>query len=58
MKGKKYRLREKLKGARAKENKRLREKIKVQIVLTVDIKCMRVKITCEEWKIWGRIKGA
>ena len=40
-----------MKVARAKENKRLREKIKVQIVLRVKTRCMRRKIKCEGRKI-------
>ena len=30
----------------------------VQLVLRGEIKCMRVQITCEEWKIWGELKGS
>ena len=45
MKGRNKGLREKLKGTRAKEeSKRLREEIKVQIVLRGEIECMRVII--------------
>ena len=43
----------KFQGTEAKEeNERLRErrKEKVQRVLRGEIKCMRVKVTCEEWK--------
>ena len=29
----------------------------MQIVLRGEIECMREKITCEEWKIWGILKG-
>ena len=43
-----------MQGTEAKEEKvrlRGRRKEKVQRVLRGEIKCMRVKITCEEWKI-------
>ena len=33
------------------------EKQKVQRVLLGERTCMRVKITCEEWKIWREFKG-
>ena len=47
----------KLQGTEANEaNERLRErtKEKVQRVLRGEIKCIRVKITCEEWKNMGK----
>ena len=50
----------KFQGTEAKEeNERLRGRRKemVQRVLRGEIKCMRVKITYEEWKIWGKLKG-